>query len=206
MAKAIDSWRLFWVLALAITTANCLALPFADFHTAPGTQFIVLYAMYCALPFFLVAFTASSLATLWPNRRTRWLLSNRRYFGLAYAFGMGWHFIFVGYSTFSFGNRLRPSALMLDIIGLCFLLAMTLSSFRRFARRISFADWRRLHKTGVYVLWFLPTYFYLENVRDFPEDRDPFHFGMLGVLLAVLALRGMAWVRKSISSTTLLSE
>ena len=29
-----------------------------------GTEFIVLHAVFCALPFFLVAFTASSLATL----------------------------------------------------------------------------------------------------------------------------------------------
>jgi methionine sulfoxide reductase heme-binding subunit len=202
MAKrTIESWRLFWVLALAITIANCLALPFADFHSARGTELIILYAIYCALPFLLVAFTASSLATLWQSRKTRWLLANRRYFGLAFAFGMGWHFTFVGYSTIAFGNKVSPSDLALDFIGLCFLFAMTLTSFRRFARQISLINWRRLHKTGIYVLWFLPTYFDLEDLRDLPEDRDLFHFGMLSVLLAVLVLRGFAWTRKSVPLT-----
>jgi hypothetical protein len=85
MAKNLESWRLFWMLALTVSTAICLGLPFADFHTWRGTEFIILHAVLCALPFFLVAFTASSLATLWRSRRTRWLLSNRRYFGLAFA-------------------------------------------------------------------------------------------------------------------------
>ena len=108
MAKNLESWRLFWMLALTVSTAICLGLAFADFRTWRGTEFIILHAVLCALPFFLVAFTASSLATLWPSRRTRWLLSNRRYFGLAFAFGMAWHLSFVIYATMAFGNHVGP--------------------------------------------------------------------------------------------------
>jgi methionine sulfoxide reductase heme-binding subunit len=196
MAKrTIESWRLFWTLAIAISTANCLALPFTDLHSAHGAEFIVLYTVLCALPFLLVAFTASSLATLWPSRGTRWLLANRRYFGLAFAFGMSWHFAFVGYYMTLFGNPINNRDLTLDLIGLCFLAAMTLTSFRRFARRLTLADWRRLHKAGIYTLWFLPTFFYLDDLRN---NWDAFHCVVLAALFAALVPRGIAYVQKSV--------
>src|SRR5262245_32017407 len=96
--KTIQSWRLFWLLALAISASVCQALPHTDFHSARGMEYVILRSVRCALPFFLLAFTASSLPILWPNGTTRWLLSNRRYFGLAFAFGMAWHLSFVGYT------------------------------------------------------------------------------------------------------------
>jgi hypothetical protein len=160
MAAVLKSWRLFGLLALAITTAVGLGLPHANFHSLRGTEFIVWWAVLCALPCLLVAFTASSVATLWPSRATRWILANRRYIGLAFAFGMSWHFLFVAYFLASFGYHMRTIDLTLDIIGLCFLAAMTLTSFRRFARRLSVANWRRRHRTGIYTLWFLPTFFF----------------------------------------------
>jgi methionine sulfoxide reductase heme-binding subunit len=193
MAKSFESWRLFWMLALTVSTAICSGLPFADFHTWRGTEFIILHAVLCALPFFLVAFTASSLATLWPSRRTRWLLSNRRYFGLAFAFGMAWHLTFVTYATIAFGNRVSPRDLTLDFVAVSFLLAMTLTSFRQFARRLSLANWRRLHKTGVYTICLVVTFFYLDDTRS---HWNPLYFGVACLLLAAWLLRIIAWTRR----------
>jgi len=193
MAKSFESWRLFWMLALTVSAAICLGLPFADFHTWRGTEFIILHAVLCALPFFLVAFTASSLATLWPSRRTRWLLSNRRYFGLAFAFGMAWHLTFVTYATIAFGNHVSRRDLTLDFVAVSFLLAMTLTSFRRFARRLSLANWRRLHKTGVYTICFVVTFFYLDDTRS---HWNPLYFGVACLLLAAWLLRIIAWTRR----------
>ena len=188
----LESWRLFVFLAFAISAANCVALPFTDFHSAHGTEFIVLYSVRCALPFFLVAFTASSLAILWPRQSTRWIVSNRRYFGLAFAFGMGWHLSFVAYTILRFGNHLNRTATTLDLIGLAFLLALTLTSFRSIAQRLSPASWRRLHKIGVYVIWLLATYIYLLNVRG---GADLFDIVALSVLVAACLLRLAAWTR-----------
>jgi sulfoxide reductase heme-binding subunit YedZ len=195
VAKAIESWRLFWVLALATSVATCLGLPFADFHSARGTTPIILRSVRCALPLFLLAFTASSLATLWPSRITRWLVSNRRYIGLAFAFGMAWHFSFVGYSITSFGlsaSGLNARVTTLDVIALTFLLLMTLTSFRWAARHLTRANWRRLHKTGVYVIWFVATYIYLGNVR---HGGDSLHDVVFSLLIAAWLLRVAAWMR-----------
>lgn len=154
---------------------------------------MILRSVRCALPLFLFAFTASSLATLWPSQITRWLLSNRRYVGLAFAFAMTWHFSFVGYSISTFGlsaSGLNTSATMMDAIGLTFLLLMTLTSFRWAARHLTAAAWRRLHKTGIYVIWFVATYIYLGNVR---HGGDLLHDLALSTLVAAWLLRVAAW-------------
>jgi DMSO/TMAO reductase YedYZ heme-binding membrane subunit len=194
MAAMLRSWRLFGVLVLATSMAIAIKLPATDLRSAEGTEIIVMRAVLCALPWLLVAFTASSLATLWPSRFTRWLLANRRYIGLAFAAGMGWHFALVGYFFVTFGNRLHPLDLAIDIVSLLVLAAMTLTSFPRFARRLSVAGWRRLHRTGIYVLWFAPAYFYF---NDFLRDRDRFDAVATGVFLAAFALRVAARVRRS---------
>jgi len=195
MTAVIKAWRLFGLLAAVISVTICLGLPLADFHSVRGTEFIILYSVLCALPFLLVAFTASSLVVLWPSSATRWILVNRRYIGLAFAFGMAWHFVFVGYFMASFGNRLRWFDLTLDIVGACFLFAMTLTSFRRFSRHLSPANWRRLHKTGIYTLWLLPTYFFLD---DYLETQQPYWLALFAVLLAAVLLRFLAWRRRSV--------
>ena len=193
MGKTINGWRLFWALALATSVADSLGLPGTDFHTANGVEVIILRTVRCALPWFLVAFTASSLVTLWPSRITRWVRANRRYFGLAFAFGMGWHLTFVGYSILLFGNRLNAKATALDVIGLAFLLLLTLTSFRPLARRLSPTNWRRLHKTGVYVIWLLATEIYLGIAR---HGGDALHDAILMLLVAAWLLRVAAWLKK----------
>jgi methionine sulfoxide reductase heme-binding subunit len=194
MARAVEAWRLFWLLALVISVATCVWLPLTDFHSARGTAPVILRSVRYALPLFLLAFTASSLATLWPSQLTRWLLRNRRYIGLAFAFAMAWHFSFVGYSLFSFGmdaSSISVRALALDLIGFTFLLLLTLTSFRWSARRLTSANWRRLHKTGVYVIWFVATYIYLGSVR---HGGDLLHVVALSLLIAAWLLRVIVWV------------
>ena len=192
MTPRLHSWSLFWVLALAASVANLLGLPDADFHSARGMSSIIVRTVRCALPLFLVAFTASSLATLWPSAGTRWLLANRRYIGLAFAFSMAWHFSFVAYTIWTFGNPLNAKATALDAIGFLFLLLLTLTSFRSFARHLSPVNWRRLHKTGVYVIWLVATAIYFHSLRD----GDLLHRVVFAVLLAAWALRAVAWAKK----------
>src|SRR5262249_48131203 len=117
----------------------------------------------------------------------------------AFAFGMAWHFAFVAYFMASFGNRLRWFDLTLDIIGACFLLAMTLTSFRRFSRYLSLKNWRRLHKIGIYTLWLVPLLFFLDY---YVEQRQPYWLVLFGVLLAAVWLRVLAWRRRPLMART----
>jgi sulfoxide reductase heme-binding subunit YedZ len=189
----MNSWRLFWSLAAGTTVATFLGLPFADFRSAQGMEFIIKHSVRCALPLFLLAFTASSFATLWPGRTSRWLLSNRRYFGLAFAYGMTLHLACVGYSVMALGNQLNFTATAIDLIGLAFLVAMTLTSFGWLARRLSLANWRRLHKAGAYAIWLVASYIYFSAVR---YDRDVVHVLVASVFLSVWFLRVAAWLAR----------
>lgn len=193
MGKKLNSWRLFWASALLISAVDCIGASSADLHTSRGTVPVIVLAVRCALPFFVVAFTSSSLAALWPDEWTRWLLSNRRYFGLAFALGMAWHFTFVGYWFSAFGVHLNRTVITLDLIGLTFLLALTVTSFRWVSRRLSAMAWRRLHKTGVYAIWLLATYTYAESVRWGP---DAFNLSALAILLAAWGVRFAAWFHR----------
>jgi len=108
---------------------------------------------------------------------------------------MTWHFAFVSYFFWAFGNRLQARDLALDLIGFVFLLSMTVTSFPRFRSKLTPANWRRLHTVGIYTLWFLSSFFFLD---DFLRDRDLFDGAAVGLLLAVLALRtaGRVLVRR----------
>lgn len=196
MRRAVDSWPLFLALALLISAINCIGLAVVNLRTESGAVALILLAVRCALPLFLVAFTASSVARLYWGRGPRWLLANRRYFGLAFAFGMAWHLSFVGYSFARFDVHLNIRVLILDLIGLGFLVALTLTSFRGPARWIGPANWRRLHKTGVYFIWLLATFIYFEFARG---DRDFFDCAALGLLLAAWLLRVAAWLKSKLA-------
>src|SRR5205823_3050461 len=100
---------------------------------------------------------------------------------------------FVGYTVLSFGIHFRALALTADLVGLIFLIAMTLTSFRWLARRLSRANWRHLHKAGAYAIWLLALHIYHGGAHS---DRDLFHFVALGVLLAAGGMRMVAWLRK----------
>jgi DMSO/TMAO reductase YedYZ heme-binding membrane subunit len=194
MDSAVRSWRLFWLLASVITAANTLAFAFADPRTARGTEGLIIIAIECALPFLVLAFTASSLAVLWKTPTTRWLMSNRRYIGLTFAYGMAWHFAYVVRYKLTFDLQPQPFDLALDFTGLLFLLAMTVTSFHPVRRRMDPRHWRGLHKTGIYVLWLLPTYFYWD---DFHRDHSVFNFTVFTTLLAALGVRSLAWMKGS---------
>jgi len=188
---ALRSWSLFWVLTLATSAAILLGLPQADFRSAEGMAPLVLRAEHYALPWFLVAFSASSLAVLWPGPSTRWLLANRRYFGLTFAAGMAWHFGFVGYVIWSFGNPLTLRSTVSDLIGAVFLLLLTVTSSQRAVRLLGAANWRRLHKTGVYVIWLLTT-----NIYYYNSGSDRFHQAVLVALIGAWLLRVAAWAKQ----------
>jgi hypothetical protein len=190
--SALGSWRLFWLLAFTLSAANYLKLLQLDIHSARGLEAFIIFSVRCALPLFIVAFTASSLKVLWPCRATRWLLANRRYFGLGFAAGMAWHLSFVAYSFYLFGNRLNAIVLAADAVGAAFLLLLTVTSFRFVSRHMKLRNWRRLHRLGVYAIWLLALYIYQGIAR---ADRDALHILFLAILIGAWLLRVAAWAK-----------
>jgi methionine sulfoxide reductase heme-binding subunit len=192
VVKSLRSWGLFWGLVAAISGVNCLSLARTDFGSYQSTQAAIVRTMFYALPCLLAAFLASSLVRLWPSGATRWLLANRRYVGLSFSAGMLWHLSIVSYFLSKFGNHLALRDLSLDVVGLALLGAMTITSFSPFRSLITPVNWRRLHTTGIYILWFLPTFFFLE---DFIEDQAPLYGVAAAAMLSALGARAAGWLK-----------
>jgi len=186
MSTVLQGWRLFWLLFAAITIGLGTGLPGLDFHSHDAVEQLIFRSILCVLPSLIAAFLASSLARLWPSRFTRWLLSNRRYIGLSFAAGMLWHFVLVAWYIGTFGYHLETQDISLDVAGVLLLLAMTLTSFAVFRKKLTPVGWRRLHTVGIYTLWLLPTFFYLE---DFIHGHDLPDGTAVAILLSVLAIR-----------------
>jgi len=201
LTSLLRSWRLFGLLALLISIVNGFVLATIDLTSRRGAEQIVVLSVRYALPLFFIVFTASSLATLWPTRLTRWLLLHRRYLGLSFAFAMGWHFSFVAYYLITFRPQLSPRGVEADVVGLAFLVAMTLTSFRPVARHLSRTNWRRLHKGGIYAIWLLILYIYQGGARS---QGDSYHLTLVALLAGAWLLRMLAWmrVRRSRQSVT----
>jgi len=191
--RLLQSWRLFFLLAALLSVAIAAKLPSVDLHARQGLLTMIERAVRCALPFFLVAFSASSLAVLFPGPFTRWLLANRRYIGLTFAVGMLWHFSFIALLQYREHAITFSLVIALDLIGATFLVAMTVTSFPRLSRWLSRAGWRRLHKTGVYVIWGLATYIYLQRL---PQAHGIRAYLPIAVLLAAGLLRAAAWAQQ----------
>ena len=79
---------------------------------------------------------------------------------------------------------------------------MAVTSFDAVRRRVPRQAWRRLHKTGVYLIWFY--YVVLAYGPESFLNPRPLHFVLFFALLAAYALRLAAWSkgRQSVRSTT----
>ena len=151
---------------------------------------------------FLLAFVTRPLHDLFGNRRTAWLLANRRYIGLSFAV---WHLIhwpilgsimyIVGPEKFwkVFGGFAIPAGSVLLVITL--LAATSNNASQRFLGK---KLWRGIHTVGVYVIWgwFFKVYVLskLPNIAAF-EDK-PYIFVYVGLLFAVMALRLLMAARR----------
>jgi methionine sulfoxide reductase heme-binding subunit len=114
---------------------------------------------------FIVAFTASTLAQLWPNAATLWCLNNRRYWGLNFALA---HAVHLGALTlYVVISNTEPSMVTLVFGGLAyvFVALMALTSNNLSLRMLGRA-WGRLHTIGSYYIWGIFAYTFAGGVAE----------------------------------------
>lgn len=109
-----------------------------------------------SLLIFLLIFVARPLRQLVANDTTRWLVSQRRYLGIAFAAVHTVHLALIAwrFSTIPGLEYPLPAAL---VGGTTYLLmyALLITSFDAPARALGSKNWRRLHKTGLYFIGFI---------------------------------------------------
>ncbi len=201
-SPAINEWKLFWWLSVPMGLYMIVAMLLRDMATAEGVSAMITSSVRWSMPWLYLAFIASSLVALAPGEPSRWLLRNRKIMGLCFATGMAWQISFILWlvtrHTDYYVNEVYVLRDVIEgLVGYSFLLAMTVTSFKRGRQLITpqARHWKLLHKAGIYFLWAYAfgTYWYSVFYYDNP-DWVHYLYYWLGV--AALSLRIAAWVRK----------
>ena len=152
----LQGWTLFWLLATSLLAAELRFVTVIDWSNPTDIRWLMGINWRLAAPYFLLTFAASPLQQLFPSRATRWLLANRRYFGLAFAVGAFCQLPPIVTLALRFQPTLADihsasSQFGEDCIYLTMVL-MAVTSFRAASRHLSRTMWRRLHASGIYLL------------------------------------------------------
>jgi sulfoxide reductase heme-binding subunit YedZ len=129
---------------------------------------------------FLVAFSASSLALLWPTRVSHYLLRERRGFALGFAIA---HLVHAGFfltAVLAFGLPVEKVTVLGGSVGYLFVLGLAITSNDRAERAIGLVTSRRFQRFGIgyLALIFALTY----------ASRIPTRAGVAFIGLAALAV------------------
>ncbi|WP_427161976.1 hypothetical protein ACQFX9_10670 [Aliinostoc sp. HNIBRCY26] len=146
-----QGWNIVGFTTLAIGAILTVIFLFQGIDEA-GMRMAIRATARTSCILFVAAFVAAALHRIWSNTYTAWLLKNRRYFGLSMAVSHTYHAIaWTGLWFVTSGHS--PQFGVPAILGYVFLVAMTLTSFRRLANLLSQRVWQILHTTGMYYFW-----------------------------------------------------
>ena len=194
-ASLLNGWTLTGMLSLAV---SLMATGIAASHQfdVEGMRAVIRATARTSLLFFCLAFTASALHQLWPNAWTRWQRRNRRYLGVAFGVSHGVHAIAI-VSLILVAPELFSSVASTDMLifgglGYAFIVAMVATSFDRTAAMLGPRAWHVLHWISAHFIW-------LSFIATFGKrtGANPAYWGFIAILLAVMALRLVAWRRSS---------
>ena len=86
--KAINGWRLFWLVSFPMSMVMVIAMMGADISTGPGVSTMIQFSVRWAVPFIFLVVAASSVHSLFPGPFSMWWLRNRKYLGMCFAVAM----------------------------------------------------------------------------------------------------------------------
>ena len=204
--KPLNAWGLFWLITAPISVMMIIAMSIKDMSTAESVSSMIQLSVRSAVPWLYIAFAASSIMTLTPGHPSRWLLRNRKYFGLCFAATIAWQGLFILWLVIGHTDYYVTEVYVLrDVIegigGYLFLLAMTVTSFPSGRRLLKPKQWRMLHFSGIYFLWAyaFSTYWWSLFYYSNPVPLD-YLFYWAG--FAAWVLRAAAWTKKRSKSST----
>jgi len=198
--KALNGWGLFALITLPMGVSMVMAMLSRDLSAAEHVSSMIAWSVRWSVPWLLVAFAASSLQVLFPSEASKWLLRNRKFFGLCFAAGMAWQASFIIWLvTLHRDYYVEEVYVLRDVIegvfGYLFLIAMTITSFKAGRSMITAKQWRLLHTVGIYFLWayVFATYWYSLYYYSAADWVDYLYYW--GGVLA-WSLRIAAWSKK----------
>lgn len=191
-AKWTESWRLFWLLSLALA-AMALGLMFAAGGGTDGYRVVIRATARTSLVLFLAAFAASAAARLWPGAVTHWLRRNRRQLGLGFAMSHFIHALAIialwQTDPGTFWTLTNRGSIITGSTAYLFILLLASTSFDRIVRAIGPKIWGWLHWLGV---WFIAISFIFTNGKRIPVSgwyALPVALVLAAILLRIAAKR-----------------
>jgi len=198
--KALNEWRLFWLVTGLISIAMIIAMMQTDLSTGAGISSLIQLSVRCATPFLYLAFAASSMQKLFPGLLSMWWFRNRKVFGLCFAAAMAWQALFIVWLVTIHRDFYVDEVYVLrdvleGLLGYSFLAAMTLTSFKFGRQRLTPKQWKWLHKVGIYSLWVYAFSVYWWALFYYPNPGLIDYVYYWGGFLT-WGLRGVAWTKK----------
>ncbi len=181
--------------ALVFAVEAAVSLAVRDHATnATAWRELIRITARTSVGWFVLAFAARPLVSLWPTPASKWLLRNRRYLGLGYAVSHGGHLIAIlaaaGLEGAAFWDALAITTLLGGGFGYLILAAMAATSVDGAQRALGRGRWRALHLTGMWTFWVIFTSSYAPAAIASPVAAVA-----VVALLATAGLRLTAWFR-----------
>lgn len=169
---------------------------------ADGTELALRTTARVSFVWFVLAFVASPLETLSPSRSSRWLVERRSSFGVIFGLSMSMHVGFI-LRLYELHAPERPPMVTeadfwIGIPGLVLVALLTVTSFRFLQARVSATTWRRLHRTGIWVVWAIFFLCLVDSVGRKSSDHPVLaYWSFIVVLLAAMGLRVAATFQRA---------
>lgn len=188
MGRSSISGPALVALTGGILVAASLALTLWQPDPVESVRQIVRLTARSSLLLFLLAYTASALATLAPSGFSRWQGGNRRWLGLSFALSHALHGIaVVALATLDpvlFWTLTNPANLAGGGLAYGFIALMAATSWDGAVRRLGRRRWSLLHTVGLHYIWLVFLVSYGKRVAETPG-----YAVFLALLLGALALR-----------------
>ncbi len=143
---------------------------------------------------FMLAFVASPLRQLRPSRVSAWLVRRRRALGVIFGLSMSIHVGFILW-LYALHAPVRPPMVteadfFIGIPGLVLVALLTITSLEALKRRLGDIVWKRLHTTGIWVVWAIFFLCLVDSVgRKSTAHPVLAYYTFIAVLLVGLTLR-----------------
>jgi hypothetical protein len=202
--KAINEWRLFWLISIPMSIVMVIAMLGVDMSTGAGVSTMIGFSVRWAVPFIYLVVAASAVQMLLPGPFPMWWLRNRKYIGMCFAVAMAWQGVFIFMMSNFFREYYYQDIYLLrdeleGSIGYIFLAAMVVTSFQFGRKYLSHKQWKLLHRSGIYFLWAYPFSVYWWNLYYYENPQPIDYLFYWGGFLA-FALRIAAWGKKRLQA------
>lgn len=157
-----------------------------------GLRMLIVWSARIGLVFFCLAFGARPIHLLLKNSLSFWLMMNRRYLGVSFAIIHLIHFSFLGVLQYFFYPVFTERSFLSFIpggIAYVFVVLLLITSFDRYAKQLSRANWKKLHLFGGCWIWLIFTVRYTQGAIAGEFWGIPFLILLLGIMILRIRMR-----------------